>query len=82
MIGQESINNLSPSVHGLPFAIKAKYTLVYTGYFWPSYSYASCDCIVIYTFITSIENKIHLNLDHLGLIQGQVIEYNRKTKEK
>jgi len=76
----ESIKKLEHSVNGLAFAIKANDTLIYTGYFWPSYSSASCDCIVIDPFMTSVGNKIQVNLGYPGLVQGQIIEDKRNDK--
>lgn len=76
----DSINNLEHSVQGLAFAIKANETLIYTGYFWPSISSASCDWIVIDPFMTSIGNKIQVNLGYPGLIQGQKIEDRRNDQ--
>lgn len=73
----EAIKDLEHSVHGLAFAIKANDTLIYTGYFWPSYSSASCDWTVIDPFMTSIGNKIQVKLGYPGLVQGQIIQDNR-----
>ena len=44
---KEAIEGLEHSVHGLAFAVAADDQLIYTGYFWPAYSSASCDWIVI-----------------------------------
>jgi hypothetical protein len=73
----EAIGSLKHSVHGLAFAIKANDTLIYTGYFWPGYSSASCDWIVIDPLMTSISNKIQVKLGYPGLVQGQIIEDKR-----
>lgn len=71
------IENMEHSVHGVAFAVKADKTIIYSGYFWPSYSSASCDCIVIDPMMTSIGNKIIVSLGYPGLVQGQVIPDNR-----
>ena len=73
----EAIKDLEHSVHGLAFAIKANDALIYTGYFWPSYSSASCDWVVIDPFMTSIGNKIQVRLGYPGLVQGQTIQDKR-----
>ena len=73
----EAIKDLEHSVHGLAFAIKANDILIYTGYFWPGYSSASCDWVVIDPFMTSIGNKIQVRLGYPGLAQGQAIEDKR-----
>ena len=44
--GRQSIQGLGHSTSGVPFAILADGALVYTAYFWPSYSSTSCDWIV------------------------------------
>jgi hypothetical protein len=75
-----AIKNLDHSVHGLAFAIKANDRLIYTGYFWPGYSSASCDWIVIDPFMTSIGNKIQVRLGYPGLIQGQTIQDKRNDE--
>jgi hypothetical protein len=72
-----AINILDHSVHGLAFAIKANDTLIYTGYFWPSYSSASCDCIVIDPTMTSLGNMIQVSLGYPYLFPGQTIQDKR-----
>jgi len=74
---KSAIDNIEHSVHGVAFAVKANGTLIYSGYFWPSYSSASCDWIVIDPMMTSVDNKIKVSLGYPGLIQGQVIQDNR-----
>lgn len=75
-----AIKNLELSVYGLPFAIKANGTLIYTGYFWPSYSSASCDWVVIDPIMANIGNKIQVRLGYPGLIQGQTIQDKRNDE--
>lgn len=75
-----AIKNLEHSVHGLPFAIKANDTLIYTGYFWPSYSSASCNWVVIDPIMTSLYQKIQVRLGYPGLIEGQTIQDNRNDE--
>ncbi|HET6558398.1 MAG TPA: hypothetical protein VFG54_13855 [Prolixibacteraceae bacterium] len=76
----EAIKNLNHSVHGLPFAIMANDTLVYTGYFWPSYSSASCDWVVIDPIMASIGKRIQVRLGYPGLVQGHTIEDKRNDE--
>lgn len=76
----KSIQNLDHSVHGLAFAIKANNTLIYTGYFLPGYSSASCDWIVIDPIMITIRNKMQVKLGYPGLVQGQIIEDKRNDK--
>jgi hypothetical protein len=75
-----AIKNLEHSVHGLAFAIKADNKLIYTGYFWPSYSSTSCGWIVIDPLTTSIGNKMQVRLGYPGLIQGQIIPDKRNDQ--
>lgn len=74
---KNTIKNMELSVSGVAFAIKANETLIYSGYFWPSYSSASCDWIVIDPTMTSVGNKITVRLGYPGLIEGQVIPDKR-----
>ena len=61
---KDAIANLEHSVHGVPFAIVADNTLIYTGYFWPSYSSQSCTWLVIESAF--IENNLTLSLGYPG----------------
>lgn len=70
---KNTINNMEHSIEGVAFAVKANGTLIYSGYFWPSYSSATCDWIVIDPIMTSIGNKITVSLGYPGLVQEQVI---------
>jgi hypothetical protein len=71
------IKNLEHSVFGVAFTIKANGELIYSGYFWPSYSSATCDWIVIDPLTTIIGNKITVKLGYPGLNQGQTISDKR-----
>ena len=77
---KESIKGLEHSVHGLAFAIKANNALIYTGYFWPSYSSASCDWVVIDPMGLSLDNKLTVELGYPGLKEGQVIPDKRNDQ--
>ena len=74
---KSAIDNMQHSVHGVAFAVKANGTIIYSGYFWPSYSSASCDWIVIDPIMISTDNKINVSLGYPGLFQGQVIPDKR-----
>lgn len=76
----EKIKNLEHSVHGLAFAIKSNNTLVYTGYFWPGYSSAGCDWVVIDPLMLGVGNKVHVQLGYPGLIQGTTIPDKRNDE--
>lgn len=74
------IKSLKLSVSGLPFAVKADNRLIYTGYFWPTYSSLSCDWIVIDPMMVTIGNKIQVRLGYPGLIQGHKIPDKRNDE--
>ena len=61
---KESIKSLDHSVHGIAFAIKANNVLIYSGYFWPSYSSASCDWVVIDPMMLLISNELTVQLGY------------------
>ena len=74
---KNTIENMEHSVHGVAFAVKANGTIIYSGYFWPSFSSASCDWIVIDPLMSSVGNKITVSLGYPGLAQGQAIPDKR-----
>jgi len=61
---KDRIQNLEHSVHGIPFALKVDNNLVYTGYFWPSYSSAMCKWIVIDPMRLLISNELKVYLGY------------------
>lgn len=75
----EKIKNLKPSVFGLPFAIKANDELIYTGYFWPSYSSASCSWVTIDPVLMQ-DNQIKVQLGYPGQIEGEIIPDKRNDE--
>jgi len=44
--------------------------LIYTGYFWPSYSSVSCDWVIIDPLSVYSGNKIHVILSYPGQNAG------------
>ncbi len=70
---KKAINGIGYSA----FAIKADGALIYSGYFWPSYSSASCDWVVIDPIMTSYDNKMKVNLGYPGLVHRQLIPDKR-----
>lgn len=61
-----AINNVEHSVWGVPFAIKADNEVVYTGYFWPNISSASCNWIVIDPMMIDMKNEIKVKIGYPG----------------
>lgn len=78
-IAKERIENLE-NIHGAPFALKANGKLIYTGYFWQSYSSSMCDWVVIDPLLVEIGNELKVQLGYPGLVQGQVIPDRRNDR--
>jgi hypothetical protein len=76
----DKIEDLDHSVHGLAFAIVANDELVYTAYFWPSYSSASCDWVVVDPFMLGGRNELHVKLGYPGLLDGMQIPDERNNE--
>ena len=70
---KNKIENLDHSVHGIPFGIKVNNELIYTGFFWPSYSSMSCDWPVIDPFTLYNDNKLKVNLGYASSIPATEI---------
>ena len=75
----EKVKNLKPSVFGLPFALKANNELIYTGYFWPSYSSASCAWVIIDPIMMQ-DNQLKVQLGYPGQFEGQSIPDKRNDE--
>ena len=73
------VKDLYHSVHGLAFAVTANGELVYTGYFWPSYSSMGCQWIVIDPLMLSGENELRVQLGYPGQIDGVHIPDERNN---
>ncbi len=78
--GEKIIEKLNVSVHGLAFAITADHEVVYTGYFWPSFSSASCDWLVIDPIMVAMNNELAVKLGYPGAFQGVSIPDKRNDK--
>lgn len=59
---KDAIQNLEHSVRGVAFGVTANNKLVYTGYFWPSYSSALCRWLVIDPVSPNFQNDNKLVL--------------------
>jgi hypothetical protein len=77
---RETINSTQYPVNGTAFAVMANDTLVYTGYFWPAYSSASCEWVVIDPLLAGIGNKIAVRLGYPGALPGQSIPDKRNDE--
>ncbi|MEN8202548.1 MAG: hypothetical protein ABFS28_08140 [Bacteroidota bacterium] len=76
----EAVKDLEHSVHGLPFAVIANEELVYTGYFWPSFSSAMCQWIVIDPPMIFGDNELRVELGYPGQIEGVEIPDERNNE--
>jgi hypothetical protein len=74
---KNAVWNMDHSVHGIAFTVQANGTIIYSGYFWPSYSSSSCDWIVIDPLMLGNDNALTVNLGYPGLVQGQTIPDHR-----
>lgn len=63
---RERISNLEHSAHGIAFALIADRELIYTGYFWPSYSSAVCEWVTIDPLQLFSGNTLTVNLGYPG----------------
>jgi hypothetical protein len=75
------IKGLDHYVHGLAFAFTANNKIIYTGYFWPSYSSMSCDWIVIDPFMINEKNEMMIRIGYPGLAQGINIPDKRNDQQ-
>ena len=69
------------SVHGVAFAVVADGEVVYTGYFWPAYSSASCQWIVIDPLMVSRDNELSVEMGYPGLMDGAYIPDERNNEK-
>lgn len=76
----EAVKNIEYSSYGIAFAVKANDTLIYTGYFWSSYSSESCDWIVIDPLMATLGNEIEVKLGYPFLVPGQTIPDKRNDR--
>ncbi len=61
------------SIHGVPFALVINKEIIYTGYFWASYSSSSCDWITIDPLDFLGNNELTVQLGYPGMMQGDNI---------
>ena len=76
----QAVKDQEHSVHGLAFAVTANGEVVYTGYFWPAYSSASCQWIVIDPLMIFGDNELRVELGYPGLFEGADIVDERNNE--
>lgn len=64
-------------IHGKAFAVAINKDIIYTGYFWASFSSSSCSWVVIDPLNHGGNNELSVKLGYPGLIQGIIIPDNR-----
>ena len=74
---KETIENMEHSVLGVAFGVTAGDELIYTGYFWPGYSSATCDWIIIDPIWLYQGNELKVQLGYPGLMEGWEIPDKR-----
>jgi hypothetical protein len=75
--GVDSLLSLNAPVSGIPFAILAGEALIYTGYFWPSTSSASCQWVVIDPLFAEMDQRMQVRLGYPGQQEGADIPDHR-----
>ena len=75
--GRKVINNDDYPVTGVPFAVKIGDDLIYTGYFWPGYSSASCQWIVTDPISLLSSDEMRMQLGYPGQFDGITIPDDR-----
>ncbi|HBG25425.1 MAG TPA: hypothetical protein DDX10_10330, partial [Rikenellaceae bacterium] len=64
------IKNIDHSVSGVAFAVTANGRVVYTGYFWPMFSSASCNWVTIDPIIAEYAKELKVTLGYPGDWEG------------
>jgi hypothetical protein len=77
----DSIENIHFPTIGTAFAVKVSNKIIYTGYFWPSYSSAGCNWVVIDPIMIDYYGGLKVELGYPGRIEGQQIPDNRNDKK-
>ena len=73
------LENSRFGVYGEGFALKANNEILYTGYFWPAFSSASCDWIVIDP-ISIIGRKMKVDIGYPNSSFASEVEDKRNNK--
>ncbi len=64
-------------IHGIPFAVTVNKQVIYTGYFWCSFSSAGVNWITIDPLNFTGKNQLRVSLGYPGPIYGDYIPDNR-----
>ena len=74
---KDAINALDFPTSGLPFAVTVDGEIIYTAYFWPSYSSMSCQWAVTDPFLIDFNNGLKIELGYPGRFDGVEIPDKR-----
>lgn len=75
------IKELEHSVHGIAFAVVVDEKLLYSAYFWPSYSSMSCDWVVTDPTGLDIYNQLRIQIGYPGSSKGVYVP-DRRNDDK
>jgi len=75
-----AIGALENNGHGLAFAILADGKLIYTAYFWASFSSTSCDWVVVDPIAVKISKRLRIQLGYASPTNGQLIPDRRNDE--
>jgi hypothetical protein len=67
--------------HGKAFAVTIDKKIIYTGYFWASFSSSSCNWIVVDPLNYAGKNELTVRIGYPGLMAGTTIPDNRNNAE-
>jgi hypothetical protein len=72
-----AIEQLNVPVNGIAFAIAVDRKLIYSGYFWPSYSSATCQWVYTDPLMIDFYEGLKIMIGYPSKLAGQTIPDNR-----
>ena len=72
-----AIEQLNVPVNGIAFAIAVDRNLIFSGYFWPSYSSATCQWIYTDPLMIDFYEGLKINIGYPSILPGEIIPDNR-----
>ncbi len=72
-----AIEQMNVPVNGTAFAITVDRNLIYTGYFWPSYSSATCQWIYTDPLMIDFNEGLKIKVGYPSILPGETIPDNR-----
>jgi hypothetical protein len=68
--GKETISDQDLAIHGKPFGVAIDGEVIYTGYFWASFSSSICQWITTDPLFIELNNGLKMQLGYPGQIDG------------